>query len=216
MLPYTSEVYAAFLKQYAEAIWPVPGLLWLLASIALFVTIRPFRGSAVLVGLVLAVAWLWVGAVFHIGHLAALNFAAPVYGAVFVAQGLLLGSVLAVRRRHVFALPRDAAGWGGPGLAVYALVGQPLLDLLSGRDWPGLALVGTAPAPTALFTLALLTTVEGRPPLYLAVVPLLWLLVTGWTAWALSMPADYAVALAGVLAFGLLAVEHRRRRLTRR
>ena len=52
-------------------------------------------------------------------------------------------------------------------------------------------LVGLAPGPTALFTLALLLLAPGRPPWLLMALPLAWCGLAGVRAWALDLPADW-------------------------
>ena len=53
---------------------------------------------------------------------------------------------------------------------------------------------------------------EGRAPLYLAVIPLLWSLAAGSAAvLLLGIPEDSSVLLGGVVGFGLLVWKRRQR-----
>ena len=85
----------------------------------------------------------------------------------------------------------------------------PLADL-SGHGWPSLRVAGLAPDPTAAFTLGLLLLTRGRTPVHLAVIPLLWIVVAGATAWILAIPQDLALPLAGLCGFALVLWKNRR------
>jgi hypothetical protein len=85
-----------------------------------------------------------------------------------------------------------------------------LVDGLVGHGWRSLRVVGLAPGPTAAFTLGMLLLTVGRPPLRLAVIPLLWTLVAGATAWILAIPQDLVLPAAGLGAFALILGKNRR------
>jgi hypothetical protein len=211
MLPFTAEALFALVARYNQALWPAPPLVLALGLLALLPTLRPARAGCRpadagdrAVAAFLALAWLWVG-VFHHGlRFAAINFAAPAYGALFVLEGLLLAWSGVVRGGLAFRARGGPLGRAGFGLAAAALVLLPLADGLSGRGWWAVRLVGLAPEPTAAFTLGMLLLARGRATLPLAVLPLLWTLVAGVTAWILAIPQDLALPALGLGAFALL------------
>jgi len=211
MLPFTAEILFASFGQYNQALWPLPLLAPALALALILLTLRPVRHAARATGALLALAWLWVGVGYHFLHFAAIDFTAPVYGALFVLQGLLLAWTGVARGRLAFAFRADLFGWCGFALALAAALALPLADGLLGDDWQGVRVVGLAPGATALFTLGLLLLTAGRAPLHLALIPLLWTLVAGATAWVLTIPQDLALPLAGVAAFALILWKNRRR-----
>jgi len=51
---------------------------------------------------------------------------------------------------------------------------------------------------------------EGRVPLHLAVIPVLWCLIGGTAAWLLNVPEDLALLLAGVSGMALVLWKKRR------
>ena len=87
----------------------------------------------------------------------------------------------------------------------------PLIDRASGMSWLSERVVGLEPVPTTILTFGLLLLMRGRTPLHLAIVPLLWTLVAGVTAWILWSPQDLALPLVGLGGFGLLVWKNRRR-----
>ncbi|MCC2662605.1 MAG: hypothetical protein K0S35_527 [Geminicoccaceae bacterium] len=126
-------------------------------------------------------------------------------------EGLLIAWVGLVRSPIAFRFRVDLCGWTGLALALTAVAGYPLADGLTGPGWPSIRLVGLAPGPTTAFTFALLLLAEGRTPLRLAVVPLLWTLVAGATGWVLGTPQDQASPLVRVGGFALVLWRNRRR-----
>jgi hypothetical protein len=208
MLPYTAETLFASLAQYNSALWPIPPLALLVGLAAVLLTLRPMRHGDRLIGGVLAAAWLWIGVGYHLLHLARLDFAAPLYGILFALEGALL-LLSTIRGRLMFRFRGTLTGWVGVALAMLALA-WPLLDRLAGLTWQAERVVLLAPIPTAVLTLALLLLVAGRTPLHLALVPLLWTLIAGATAWILWIPQDLVLPAVGLGGFGLLVWKNRR------
>ena len=199
MLPFTAEILFSSFAQYNRALWPLPILALALALAVVLLTLRPGRHGGRAIGALLALAWLWIGVGYHFLHFAALDFAAPVYGVLFVLQGLLLAWTGVVRGRLAFRFGADLAA-----------IAWPLSDVLFGHGWQSARVVGLAPGATAAFTLGMLLLTTGRTPLHLAVIPLLWTLVAGARAWILGIPQDLALPVAGVAGFALILWENRR------
>jgi Family of unknown function (DUF6064) len=210
MLPFTAEILFSSFEPYNRALWPLPMVAPALALVILALALRPVRHGDRALGALLALAWLWVGLGYFILHFAAFDFVAPIYGAFFVLEALLLGWSAVVRGRLAFRFRRDLFGWCGLALAFAAALAWPLADALLGQDWTSVRVVGLAPGPTAACTLGMLLLCAGRTRLHLAVVPLLWTLIAGATAWILSIPQDLALPLAGIGAFALLLLKNRR------
>ena len=210
MLPFTAEILFSSFEQYNRALWPLPVVAPALALAIVGLALRPVRHGDRAIGMLLALAWLWVGVGYHILHFAALDFAAPAYGAFFVVQGLLLGWSALVRNGLAVRFTGDLFGWCGLALALAAALAWPLADGLWSPGWPSVRVVGLAPGPTAVFTLGMLLLGAGRTPLHLALIPLLWTLIAGATAWILSIPQDLALPVVGIGAIVLILWKNRR------
>ena len=204
MLPFTADVLFANLAQYNRALWPAHVLALALGLATILLTLGPVRGSDRAVGALLAAAWLWIGVGYHWLHFATIDFAAPVYSLFFILQGVLLVWTGALRGRLAFRFGGGLFGWTGLTLAGAALVVWPVADWLSGQGWQILRVAGLAPAPTTIFTLGLLLLIEGRTPLHLVLIPVLWTLIAGGTAWVLSISQDLALPVAGLGVLGLM------------
>ncbi|MGH6898435.1 MAG: DUF6064 family protein [Geminicoccaceae bacterium] len=209
MLPFTADVLFSSFEQYNRALWSLPIVAVALALAVILLTLKPVRGGGRAIGALLAAAWVWIGVGYHYLHFATIDFAAPVYGVFFVVQGLLLAWTGVARGRLDFRFGADLFGWCGLALAIAAAVASPLADGLAGHGWRSVRVVGLAPGPTAAFTLGMLLLTAGRPPLHLAVIPLLWTLVAGAMAWVLAIPQDLALAAAGLGGFGLILWKNR-------
>jgi len=209
MLPFTAEILFSSFAQYNRALWPLPLFAVVLALVAIALVFRPVRHGDRVIAALLALAWLWTGYGYHYLHFATINFAAPLYAVFFVLEGLLLAWTGVVRGKVAFGFRTALFGRIGLIVAFAALVLWPLADGLT-HGWQSARLVGLAPGPTAVFTLVLLLLTERRTPVHLAIVPLLWTLVAGATAWILAIPQDLAQPVAGIAAFGLILWHNRR------
>ena len=201
MFPYTATIYFHLLERYTAALWPLPVVAGVLAVAALLLALRPLPGSGRAVATLLAGAWLGVGGGFYLNHAVPLSYLAPPQGGLFLLQGLLLLWHGTVRNRLPFQYRGTAPHRAGLALAVAALVAYPLLDGLADSAWLGLRLAGLAPAPTMLFTTGLLML--ARPPRHLLVLPFLWSLFAGFSAWRLAVPTDAALPVLALLALVL-------------
>lgn len=183
LLMFAPETYLRLFERLNHDLWPWHGVLALLVAVMLWLARRPGRLAHRAAGSLLAGAWLVVTWGFF-GLYAEINLAAPWFAAVFVAQALVLGALallgpgLAIDRRG----PRARVGLA---IALWGLVGHPLLLLMLGRAPAALELFGLAPAPTAIATIGLLLMSRLRQPLPLLVLPVAWCAVEALTWWAL-------------------------------
>ena len=207
--PFTADTYLSLFDAYNSAIWPAQVVAYGLGILAVFLTLRPLTAGGRIAFAILSVFWLWNGIAYHLMHFFQINFAALGFTVLFALQGVLFAAI-AIGGRRSFRFQSNVLGWSGMLFCLFALVAYPLLGWLAGRGWPRAAVFGVAPAPTAIFTFGMLLMLEGRAPLTLAVIPLLWSLAAGSAAvLLLGIPEDASVLLAGVVGFGLLVWKHR-------
>lgn len=146
---------------------------------------RDHPGSRRLAAAMLAACWFWVAWAFHWQRYAAINWAASGFAGVFAVEAFLLLWLGVVRDRLRVATTRL---WrrGGLSIAVFALIGYPLLGPLLGRDWTQMEVFGMAPDPTVLATLGILLLAGGRASWALIPIPLAWCAISSATLWAMS------------------------------
>jgi hypothetical protein len=216
MLPFSHDAYFALFEQYNRAIWPSQIVAYLLGLTALTLALRPVAragraGRGRIVAAILVLAWAWNGAVYQMLFFATINFWADIFGAFFILEALLLLWSGVIRGKLAFRLTYDAFSRIGVAFALFALAIYPLIGWLLGHAWPRAAMFGVAPAPMTIFTIGLLLLVDGRIPLHLAVIPVLWSLIGGTAAWFLGVTEDLALPVAGLGGLSLIFIKNRRR-----
>ena len=198
MLPYDAEALISAVGSYHRH-HPLVAILALAVSVlALVLALRGTAQGRRVVPFLLAACWLWIGAAWHIGTFAQLNFAAPAYGALFLLQGVIL-LWLGVRRRLELARPRGWPGAAGCILALVAIIAMPLVDHLQGWPWSSVRLAGMDPCPTAVLTLGILLLAQPPRPSTMA-IPALWTLIAAFTGWVLGIAPDMLLPVAALIA----------------
>jgi hypothetical protein len=152
-----------------------------------------------IVSAILAAAWLWIAWGFHWRWYRGIHLAAPWFAGAFAVQGIWVGWIGGVRDRlrtdSVHPVSR-CTGWTVYG---FALAGYPLLTPIWNRPWAQVELFALAPDPTAIGTLALLLLAGHRLFWALWIIPLLWLVNTSLTLWAMGSAEAWAPMAAGVI-----------------
>jgi hypothetical protein len=208
-LMFAPRIYWRLFESINAAVWPAQLLLVgaALAWVLWFMrrgTEAAQRASAV----ALALCWLFVAWAFLLQRYAPINWAADAFALGFALQGVGLLALVVGGPLQASVQPwRRAAGLG---LLLWALLGHPLLALLSGRPWMQAEVFGLAPDPTAIGTLGWLLLLEGRARVLLRC---LWLVPLAWCAISAATLGTMGEWPAGVpLAAALLALAAARRR----
>jgi Family of unknown function (DUF6064) len=203
-LLFSARTYYRLFELYNRAIWPAQILALLLGLVILW---RLHRGGPHqrVVMVILAAGWLWTAWAYLMEHYDTINWAARYFAIGFVIEAVLLIWTGTVRNRLSFRSYRNWITWTGMGLFLFALVVQPLIGPLVGRNWTQAEIFGIAPDPTVLATLGILLTVDKRPPWGLMIIPLLWCALSGATLWIMGSPDAWVMPVAALGALGLVA-----------
>ena len=197
-LPFDATEFFAVFARYNGAVWPAPLLLLGAGVFAVGLARRSRSWSDRVVSAILAILWIWMGVVYHIGFFSAINPAATFFGAFFVLQGIALGALGVFSRQLRFRFRPTRRGLVGALLLAYALLAYPLLAYLLGHRYPATPTFGL-PCPTTIFTLGLLLWTEQRIPTFLMIIPLAWSLVGTSAALQLGVREDLGLVVAGLL-----------------
>jgi len=206
-LPFTRDQFMAMFEAYNQAIWPVQVLAYLLGIMAVLLIVWRTGFSNRVVAAILAVFWLWLGAVFLWVFQRTIDTGQGpvVFAAAFIVQSGLLLWFGVLRRELVFgARPTgvSAVGWA---FIVYAMVAYPLLGIVSGHIYPRQPMFGVAPCPTTIFTFGVLLLTAARVPKVLLVVPLVWSLISGISApLNFGVYEDFGLLVAGIVGTALI------------
>ncbi len=179
-------------------IWPLH-IVMLAAGVTILVLMRSRPAwCGRLIAAMLAACWLWVAWAFHWQRYAAINWAATYFAAGFAIEALVLIWIGIVRNRLMFDASENVRARIGGAIFVFALLVQPLIGLLLGREWLQLEVFGVAPDPTAVATLGLLLAANRINWIALP-IPLLWCLLSGATLWAMDAGDAFILPLVAIL-----------------
>lgn len=205
LLLFSADAYWRLFELVNRDAWPAQPAIIVLSAVLIAIAATRRNPGLPACAAALAAAWWWTAGDFLAERYAAINWAAAPAVRAFEAQSLLL-ALLAL---WTLAAP-PARGRAGArdrialGLAVWAVVLHPLLAPLAGRPPAQAEVMGLAPDPTAIATLALATAIRGRAAAALLLpVPAAWCLASGATLLVLGSPQG-AVPLAAA-AVALLA-----------
>lgn len=204
-IPFTAEVYFRLLERMGETFWPLHLLTLALGAATLALALKNRPRTACLLP---APLWAFVAVAFFLQRYAALNWAGGYVGYAFIAQAVLLA---------LMAL----TGWGmekaphrtsppvvmGTAITLFGLIIMPLLSPLSGGSWYQAEVFGIHADPTAVTTLGLVLIMLRGPALWItAIIPVLWLVVSGLTLQVLdsSTGADVLFAVLVIALAGLV------------
>jgi hypothetical protein len=206
MIP-TADPVDQFFSMFARAnaqVWPMQVVWYAAAIAAMAFAIRPFRGSSRLIAGFLAVYFLWLAIVFFAIYYSPLNDHSLAYAAMFALGGGLFLVAGVIRHDLEFRPKWGLLGMIGGTFMLYALA-YPAIDALTGHVFPAAPVFGVAPCPSAIFTAGLLLWAQPRMPMYVLVVPLVWLMAQSPAdALAMGVVADVARVPIGVVVTALL------------
>ncbi len=209
MLPFTAEVYFVTVGQFSRDTWPASFVAFFLCILALVIACWPWIWRDRLVSTILALIWVWAGLGFQMSYLSSILWAATPLGVLFVAEGLLLACLGVLRSDLKFYAPSSFAGWLGLMLALGSVACYPVFALVVGIERSQLPIVGMAPTPTALYTLGMLLLTVPRAPLFLTIVPMIWLILAAAGGWLMQSSTALLLLLVGLVAVvTLIAKRH--------
>lgn len=209
-IPFTADIYFRLLERINETFWPLHVLALVLGFAALWLAVKN-RGR--LACLIMVPVWAFAGFAFFIQRYAELNWAGGYIGYVFVAQAILFILIALTGWGRDNAACKKPAAVIGIAIALAGLIGWPFIAPLTGGFWSQAEVFGIHSDPTAVSTLGMvLILLRGWALWLMAMIPVLWLLISGITLWVLGAPA--VSVLLSVLAIGLFgliwkSVEHR-------
>ncbi|QPL45191.1 MFS transporter permease [Halomonas sp. A40-4] len=203
-IPFTAEVYFRLLERMGETFWPLHLLTLGLGAAALTLALRHRPRLACLLP---APLWAFVAVAFFFQRYAALNWAGGYVGNAFIAQAVLL-VVMALTGWGMDKAPRSTSPPVilGTAIALFGLIVMPLIAPLSGDSWYQAEVFGLHADPTAVTTLGLLLIMLRGFALWIAaIIPTLWLVVSGLTLQVLgSTGATVLFAILAIVLIGLV------------
>ena len=208
-LPFTRGEFLDVFAVYNTHLWPAAALLWLATVAVVIVFAVAARPPRRLITALLAFHWAWAGIVYHGLFFTAINPAAWLFAALFLAQAIMFawwGAALEFSRGRSIG---HAVSWT---LIVCALL-YPGLAWAGGLVYPRLPTFGV-PCPTTILTAGVLLAVEPPLPALMTVIPIGWTVIGGSAAFVLGVDADLLLPLAGGCLFASVVYNHQWRRVS--
>lgn len=196
---FSEETYWRLFERHNTALWPLPVISQVAGAVAFAAIVLGRRWARIVSFLALALAWGLIAQTFLRGLYEPINWAIAYVVPLFWLQAVLLA---VFGRTLTFCTDRLQATIAVV-LAVVALA-YPAAALIAGRQLVQSEVLGVAPDPTAVATLAVLTLAKpGWCRLLLCLIPAAWQALSSATL--LTMNASTGWIPLGALALALIA-----------
>lgn len=200
-LLFSPRVYWRLFESHNEAVWPAHLAAIVGAAVVLTLVFRGRVGA--LTGTMLLLAAGWLNALFLLRAYVQINWAAAPAIYLFALQSALLAGAGLVGPRWTIT-PRPM----GAALCLFGAIAYPVITG-AGAPWRA-QMAGIMPDPTAIATLGCLMMIQGRGAWLLAIIPLLWCLMSAVTLYGLDSRLFLAPTIAAIVfVLGALAKEPR-------
>ncbi|OWV28968.1 DUF6064 family protein [Halomonas campaniensis] len=203
-IPFTAEVYFRLMERMGETFWPLQLLTLALGAAPLVLALTHRTRLSCLLP---APLWAFVAVAFFFQRYTELNWAGGYVGYAFITQaGLLVVMALTGWGMDNAARATNPPVAIGIAITLFGLIIMPLMAPLNGGSWFQAEVFGIHADPTAVTTLGLvLILLRGFALWVAAIIPTLWLVVSGLTlqvlgsAGATTLFAVLVIALVGLV-----------------
>ncbi len=206
--PFTVQQFFDVFKNYNQAVFPVQVVFYAMGILALYLALKPTRGSGKIISGLLFLFWFWMGIVYHFVFFTAINKAAYGFGALFIVQGILFLIYGVFQNKMLFRYRSDMYGITGIMLIGYALVVYPVLGYFMGHVYPASPTFGL-PCPTTIFTFGLLLLTDKKFPVAILIIPVIWSVIGFTATFVFGILEDAGLIIAALAASFLLANRNR-------
>src|SRR5579872_3111931 len=148
---------------------------------------------------ILSFFWLWMAIVCHFLFFSAINRAAWLFGAIFILTAVQFAWYGILEDKLQFRIYGSVPSWFGALLISFALFGYPAIGHVLGHRYPANPTFGL-PCPTTIFTIGVLLFAAQPVPRAVFAVPILWSVLGSIVAFKLSVPQDFGLLVAGLVA----------------
>ena len=197
--PFTTEQFMEVMGAYNLGIYPLQIIILLLGILALGLAHTNSIIKNNMVGMITGFLWLWMGAVYSFQYFSGINTAAPLFGSVFILQGLMILWETFKTGRLEIHMSRDLRGYTGEFLMIFGILLYPFIGYLTGTPVSNTISLGL-PCPTTIFTFGIFLLSSGKFPKYLLIIPLLWALTGTTAAIKFCVVQDFMLIISGTLA----------------
>ncbi len=202
MYLFNLEEFLNVLGSYNLKIWPLQIIAFLFGLVAVVFAFRKTKSSGKVILAILALLWLWNGAVFCLLFWSTIYKLAYIFAALLVIQGALL-IVALFRSDIVISFHPDWMSVVGIILIIYSMAGYQVFGYFLGHIYPNFFPFGLVPCPTTIFTIGLLMMTYKKIPGYYLIIPII-VSTGGFMVVPMGILEDIGLILAGIFGICLL------------
>lgn len=160
---------------YNQAIWPMHIVTYALGILSIILAIKKTKYSDRIISTVLCFLWFWSGIAFGIIFFSRINSIWYRLGFILILQSILFFMYgFGFHPPLSFKFRKEPYSFLGIMMILYALVFYPIVGYLTGHNYPGYPIFGTAPFPVCIFTFGILLITDGRVTPPVLIIPLFW------------------------------------------
>lgn len=205
-MPFSTEEFLGVFNSYNNALFPFQVILFLSAVFIVYLVFSGKDSRNLLINLVLAFYWFWMGIVYHIIFFSSINPAAYIFGALFIVQGILLIKAGIADKKLEYTLAQGVNLYAGWVIILYALILYPLLGIYFGHIYPESPTFGL-PCPTTIFTFGIFLWAAKKIPSNILIIPLIWAVIGFSAVINFGIKEDTGLIVAGITASWLILKE---------
>lgn len=198
------------MAEYNNAIWPAQIISYALGIFIIINSIRQWKWSNEVNTTILALLWIWNGAVTEILFFSEFQKQYYFWGILWILQGILFLIVGLSKNKFNYKIQRNWYSYTGLLFILYALVLYPLIGSLLGHPYPRGPIFGVAPCPVVVFTFGVMLFVDQKVPLSLLVFPLIWAILSLYPIIMMGIIADVGEIIVAVIGFALIVIRNRK------
>ncbi len=192
-LPFTQEQFFGVFESYNTAVFPMQILLALIGC-AMIICVLMNRSR--ITGFLLGCVWIWTGFAYHIMFFTRINKAAFIFGAAFIAQGVLF-IILAYRFQFLFVYRKDTVKRISSFFILFGLVLYPIIGYILEQS-PVHVISFGLPCPTTIFTCGMLGLHDGKIKMRYLIIPLVWSFIGLFAAILMGVYQDVLMPVAAI------------------
>jgi hypothetical protein len=201
------------MAEYNNAIWPAQIISYVLAIIIIINSVKQWKVSNEINTTILAILWIWNGAVTEILFFSKFQTQYYVWGILWILQGIFF-IIIGFKNKFDYKIQKNWYSYAGILFILYALVVYPLIGSFVGHGFPRGPIFGVAPCPVCVFTFGVLLFVDKKVPISVLLFPLLWAILSIYPIIMMGIIADVGEIVVAVIGFTLIVIRNRRYKQT--
>lgn len=196
--PFTQEQFFALFEKYNSGIFPLQLFILLAGMVAFLIQLKRIGNSDRIIGIIVGSLWLWTGIVYHILYFSEINAAAPIFGSLFIFQGLLILYFSVIHPRLAFDCPNKPVRWTAYFFILFGLIIYPVIGYILEGSFKTVISLGL-PCPTTILTFGFFMLASRKFPKYLLVIPTLWAILGLVPALQFGVYQDFMLIISALV-----------------